>query len=364
MERKHFSRLLLAILFIVSFSQFPRGVDFEGYYHTLLAARSSGFAEIPYPTGQVEQGAYFQSPVLSVLYTPFTWLSPFGAKLLWAILVSIAFLGLSKKWLSSQRSRASSFFLFLLFTYPCTDVFLSGNTNVLIFMCLMSGLLPFLALALFLKPQVVLLVPFLGRRVGKIASWVLGWFLMTLVFFGPNLSLLWWRRWVEALKYYGHAAGPGRVSFQSPPAMAFRLFGEKLFLANLVGIVFAGSLLFLATRRPRAAFAFLLAALYVVTPFSWASAILFLFPLALEYLNRGEPSIPAWVFVLLYALLQKALLPRSIWEFLIEHNHHGWCLVGLITLFVLRVFEKEPNWLRGTPLLREATVPPTALSAG
>jgi len=335
-QRKRFSILLLSVALLAAFAQFTRGVDFEGYYRTILSARLSGFREIPYPTGPVEQGAYFQSPVTTLLLAPFTYLSLFTAKLVWALLVLLGLVAVARRWMRSDYFPSQSLFLFLLFTYPLTDIFLSGNTNALLFLCLLLGGPWLWGAGIFIKPHVLLLFPL--RPSLRLAAAAPLWFLITL----PLLGLEWWRRWWTALSYYPGAAGPGRVSFQSPPAMLYRVT-ENLTLANALGIAFGLTGIFLAVKKPRAGFPIMMAVLYLVTPFSWASAILFLLPLALIYLDRGKPSLWAWVFVLPYALLQKAFLPTALWDFLIHRSLHGFCLLGLITLFILRLFGKEPG---------------------
>jgi hypothetical protein len=66
--------------------------------------------------------------------------------------------------------------------------------------------------------------------------------------------------------------------------------------------------------------AILISAFYLANPFSWASSLLFLFPLLSSSIQKEENSKLAWAGALIYALTPKAFWPADIWIKLIEWN--------------------------------------------
>jgi len=358
---------LFGIVVFVCFLQFPRSIDLRDYLIEANAAWKSSYTQIPYATHQVEQGAYFQTPLLTILLLPWGLLPLWAGKLAWGLFSVLGVLALVRSF-PFPTSFGAGVFLLLFFTYPLSDVFLSGNLNFAMLCCLVFGwhglekkdlssqvqgaLL--VALAICIKP-VALLFPawfVLNRdwkKAGLVFIGLVGWAIFSYLYFcffhAGSLWSTWWRLWGQALKYYSHAAGPGRDAFQSPPAALYRALGDltqfddstREKIANVFGLALVG--LFTLTAwwfkkrdqvgeklRSDFCLALLLLAIYGSTPFSWACTILFLYPLFSLYASRGRIGW-AWGLAIFFALAQKAILPAGLWGIMSHGSAHAYCLL-------------------------------------
>ncbi len=365
---------LIGLVVFVCFFQFLRSVDFSDYYRRTAEAVAGQFSHSPYPVDKGNWGDFFQSPVVVLGLVPLTFLPLLAAKLIWALGNVASLYYIARRTVERGLDFRQAFFFVLVFAHALSDVFLSGNINMPLFLLcvagwdlihrkeiryeLAGGICFGLAILIKVQPAMFLAWFALTNRPRK-AGWIalgvaflvlLSWLLLPFGTFG-----LWWKGWSHALSLYPFAAGPGLVSYQSPPAVLYRFVNgvfhmspsSAFSLASTFALLIQGSLFVLAwvfVRRGadenRVAFPLLCSAFFLGGPFSWALTALFLFPLVYR---AAEDSIPwpMWFFAGLYAVIPKALWPAELWQRMAEASLPGLCLAGLALFSVGRLLPKH-----------------------
>ena len=351
------AKWLLGLGLLLCFGQFTRSIDFKGYLEISAAALAGRFREIPYPVEKGYFGAYFQSPVLTLLFVPFTKLPLLAAKFLWALLSTAGVIWAFRSVVFGRVDLKLALFFLLVFAHPLSDVYLSANVNFLILCLCLAGwrLLDTrweaagglcLGLAILVKVQPALfLVWFLVQRRWRAASWivtgVVAWFAFTSLFLPADRLVGWWSGWGHAVGLYHQAAYAGAVSYQSPPAALFRTLvraglpyesawrATGVFSIAIQGALFGLAWIAAKRKAPKEiSFALLLSAFFLGVPFSWAQTVLFVFPLI--YLGVGpSPKRFPWTAAILLAAIPKALWPEPVWNRLAEGNLPAACLAIL-----------------------------------
>lgn len=370
MNRK-VSLFLLILLTAICFGQFKKSIDFVGYLAYVSQAAAMNFSSIPYPGEQAVVGQYFQSPLVTQLLVPFTWISLSLAKLLWAALNLAGLAYVTVSIFKKIPSISQIFFLALIFAHPLSDVFLSGNINAPLLLSLYLGWQAYqkqsrrgdgvagacwaLAINIKLLPFVLLAFVMLDRRWRVVMSTcfflLLEWGITAFLFGRHTLDV--WLAWLRAVGQYSQAATPNWVAFQSPPAMLYRYLVllkiaphelafsiEKIFALAVMGAGILG-MLWLRKRRahPEGIVAIGMSLFYWGSPFSWASALLFTLPLFAPWFRSRIPRI-AWVVALLLAALPKDLWPATTWDLIAQWSLPGLCLAGLHFLALKDLFQQ------------------------
>jgi alpha-1,2-mannosyltransferase len=368
------AKIILGVVLLLCFSQFTRSIDFKGYLEQATRSLGSGFREIPYPVGQGHFGDFFQSPVVLILLSPFSYLPLFWAKLLYALLSTGAVVWAWRRTVVGTVGTSLAFFLALVFAHPLSDVYLSANINFFM-LCLMlasaslletdrtyfqwmGGALLALAILVKLQPAIFLLWFALRGETRKI-SWTLAgivaWLGLTALFLPADKFEGWWVGWRHAVGLYHQAAYAGAVSYQSPPAAFFRALVnwsgfayEKAWMwTGIFSAAVQGALFFaawLADRRGaerKVTFAILLSSFFLGVPFSWAQTVLFAFPLVYLAVRDGIGRGP-WIAAAVLAAIPKALWPEKIWQQIAEGNLPALCLTVLCAISLSRLIPRQP----------------------
>ena len=355
------ARWLFLIVLALCFTQFPRSIDFMDYVNHARWALAEGFMRPPYPVGTAQWGDFFQSPIVVLLLVP---LAPFplpAAKFIWAVLNTAGVSYVLHRTLDRPIGTSSALFLVLLFAHPISDIYVSGNINFALLVCLLAGWHGLhsprrtlqalggglVALAICIKLQPVLFLAwFVGHkewpRVGYILLGLLFWIAFSALTLPHTSFWPWWEGWWHAVGLYHLAAPAGTVSYQSPPAALFRWLTRftdlsytdryhimSTFAAGAQGLLFLYALGFgKGMNRNTVALPILLSAFFIGGPFSWALTLLFCFPLVYHATKNQIPRL-AWIMVVLLATIPKALWPERIWQQLAEGNAPAVC-IGVI----------------------------------
>lgn len=340
-------------------TQVSKSVDLQGYLGVVRDAWTQGFDVVPYPRllpgTQELNGAYFQSPVTTLLLLPLALTPLLFAKILHGLVCIAGFIAMVRHLLPRPIPMRSGVLLCAVFVYPLSDVFLSANIGFPMILCIYFGWVwsqradnlrwggaLLLALSLFMKPIALIamlwVAVFLGRAVlRRVMLCAAGLGAMTFLIMGVGDAGAWWQAWDQALLHYPIAGHPGRDAFQSPPAAVFRIlldftdlsFETKYRVANAVGFTMVAGLFFFAFKRDRQdPLPTLLAATYVCSPFAWACTILALFPLVARAVKDLAPPPAVYALALTFAVAQKALLPPQFWDWAIHRNMHAWMLIA------------------------------------
>jgi hypothetical protein len=362
MRSQTWEKILLAAVLLICFAQFHRGIDFRGYYETIVAIRSTHFRYVPYPTQAANPGDYFQSPLATTILIPFTYMPLLLAKFVWAVLNLAGVIYVFKNWFRTMPKPRGFVFLLLFFTAPLSDVFMSGNfifpTFVATFvgwrwlhhrkinLHFWGGLLLAAAIAIRLFPAVFLLwFVFVDKRreLWWIALGLVVCFAVTVPVFGGD-TLVWWKAWFHSLPLYSKAAGAGSPYFQSPPAIVYRWLTLFAHIPHATALLWQGlssyiiafgisGLALLHHRRypfdQHEPFVLMVATLFLANPFAWPAATLFLFPMFFDVSKKKIPK-PLWICALLFGLIQTSLLPRPLWEDL-----SAWGLPAITIIYVV-----------------------------
>lgn len=353
-------RWIFFLVLLGSATQLTRGIDLNGYLVTVRASAEAKFLNPPYPKDSAQNGDYFQSPLTTLLLFPFTLIPALITKVIFAALATSLLFFLMRALGVAQLALSSQFFLILLFAHALSDVYLALNP---LFLCLgflwlfhslsqrarwvhqaCAGFL--FALALFIRPIPILLIPFLflSKEKRRVLPWVAVWLAVGLgasFLFFPD-ALNWWKSWFLSLGLYTQAANVMSPSFQSPAA-AFSKWLSHLdlslgFLNSLekgfVLATFSGTFV-LALRAERhqqrdLAWALLLSTLYICFSRIWISGFFYCFPLLVLCLKQKK-SAAFNLLAVIYALLPQWLYPREIWNTMMSE----WAVQGLVIFALL-----------------------------
>jgi hypothetical protein len=356
-------KVFFFLVLIVCLLQAKKAIDFRGYWQAVRASVESGFHRIPYPVGDTAvAGDYFQSPVTTFLLVPWSTVPEPAAKVLWALTNLLLLAWLIRTLIREPLGLTQVVFFMLIFAHGISDVFLSGNINFPMLALLVAGWklmdrpsafaraagAACLAVAVYIK---VVPLFFLGffvvtaqwKKVGYLVGALVTLPLLTWLALPSGTFLPWWQGWLQALDLYGAAAGPERLSYQSPPAAIFRLLdlltdlprAGLLSVMNGTALAITGGLFVLAVwlwrRGPahQGVFPVLLSAFFLGGPYSWALTTLFCFPLVFLATRDGISRL-SWAAAVGLALTLKEIWPEPLWNVIATWSLPAICLAVLL----------------------------------
>ena len=361
---ERWGKVVFLLVLIICLLQAKKAIDFRGYWQAVRASVENGFHRIPYPGGDsAVAGDYFQSPVTTFLLIPWSVPPLPVAKVLWALTNLLLIAWLIRTLIREPLGFGQVVFFMLIFAHGLSDVFLSGNINFPMLALLVAGWKLMdrpsafaraagaicIAVAVYIKVVPLIFLGFFvvtaqWKKAGYLVGALVALPLLTWLALPSGTFLAWWQGWLHALDLYGAAAGPERLSYQSPPAAIFRLLGlltdlprtGLLSVMNGAALAITGSLFVLAVwlwRRGDVArpwvFPVLLSAFFLGGPYSWALTTLFCFPLVFLATRNGISRL-SWAAAVVLALTLKEIWPEPLWNVIATWSLPAVCLATLL----------------------------------